>query len=82
MARLDDYEFRQLPQELIDFKDDVRDIINNRKFDHSIVTGTPTYAANTGEFALYVVAAAVGSSALYVKTGNSWSVVAQFSSLS
>ena len=82
MSRLDDYEFKGLPQQVVDFKDDVRDLLNNGKTQASIVTGTPTFAGGTGEFCFFLAGInSTNSSTLYVKTGNSWSAVASFTNL-
>ena len=82
MSRLDDYEFKGVNQQQIDFKDDVRDLVNAGKFQFSIVTGTPTFAGGTGEFVVFLAGVnSTNSSTLYVKTGNSWSAVASFTNL-
>ena len=82
MSKLDDYELKGQPQQLQDAFTDIRDIINNGKYQGSIVTGTPTFAGGTGEFVFYLATVnSTNSSTLYVKTGNSWSAVASFTNL-
>ena len=73
---------RNLPQQLIDQSEDVRDLLNNGKYQASIVTGTPTFAGGTGEFCFFLAGvSSTNASTLYVKTGNSWSAVASFTNL-
>lgn len=82
MTRIDDYTFKGLPQDVIDFKDDVRDLVNAGKFQFPIVTGTPTFAGGTGEFVVYLAGInSTNTSTLYVKTGASWSAIASFTNL-
>ena len=65
MSRLDDYEFgREATQDLIDFKDQVREVWNNSKYQMTVTTtDPPNWASNPGEFALTL---AGGSANLYV----------------
>mgnify|MGYP001590623393 FL=1 len=82
MSKLDSYELKGLGQQVVDFHDDVRDLVNNAKYQASIVTGTPTFAGGTGEFCFFLAGVnSTNSSTLYVKTGNSWSAVASFTNL-
>lgn len=82
MSKLDSYELKGLGQQAVDFHDDVRDLVNNAKYQASIVTGTPTFAGGTGEFCFFLAGVnSTNSSTLYVKTGNSWSAVASFTNL-
>ena len=65
MARIDDYEFgREATQDEIDFKDQVREVWNNSKYQMAVsTTDPPNWASNAGEFALTL---AGGSANLYV----------------
>ena len=46
MAKLSDYEFKGVPQQVKDFKDDVLDLLNNGKLQITVVTGTRTVTVN------------------------------------
>lgn len=49
MGKIQDYEFYRLPQEVIDFKDDVTTLINFGKFAVGVSNSPPAYAAGEGE---------------------------------
>ena len=75
MAKVDDYEFKRLPQQLIDFKDDVRILLNNGKYQSQFITATtaPNFAGNAGE-SVFVLNAASGE--WYVFSGFAWDLAA------
>ena len=76
MSRLSDYELRGLPQQAIDMLDDIRDIINNSKYQGSVATtGVPGWSANTGESAFF---SSGSDRRLYLRTSTSWQLVAGF----
>ena len=72
MTKLDDFEFgREATQDLIDFKDATRELLNNGKYQASfLTTNPPTHNAEPGEHC-WVLAG--GSVALYVaRSVNTW----------
>lgn len=76
MSKIDDYEFRKLgSQELEDFKDDVRTVLNNGKTQFQVISSTtgPTFSGNAGEM-VFVMNAASGE--LYVYSGVAWDLAA------
>ena len=76
MAKLDDYEFKSVPQQVVDFKDDTRDLLNNGKYQSSVATtGIPGWVANTGESAFF---SSGSDRRLYLRTATSWQLVAGF----
>jgi len=79
MSKIDNYELRGLPQELIDFKDAVTEIINYGKFQKQVVTSFPTWRARLGEEVYYISG---GSAALLFNSSDgsaAWKVVNTFS---
>jgi len=54
--KIDAYEFRNAPQELDDFQDDLRDILNFGKLSHQVVDSPPTWKARNGEAVFYLKA--------------------------
>lgn len=76
--KLDDIDFRNLPQELIDFKDQVLTLINFGKYQKQAVSSVPTWRGNRGE-EVYFISGATGR--LYVCTSDGaavWSIVSTF----
>ena len=54
MAKLDDYDWVKQPQQMIDFKDDVRELLNNGKSQSQSSSTVPTFAGNIGERFLFL----------------------------
>ncbi len=82
MSKIDDYEFIDVPTEVTLFKDDVRDLLNNGKYQMQLLTATPTFSGNPGEFC---VVRNGTNSILYIKMtsgGTSWSPVVAFTATS
>ena len=69
--KIQDYEFgREANKEQIDFKDDVRDLLNNGKYQFAVGTAAPTHNANPGEGFMVL---AGGSAQFYLCwTANTW----------
>ena len=64
MAKLDDYDLTKPGQGAEDFKDSVRDILNNGKYQITVTTtDPPSWASNPGEMVLTL---AGGSANFYV----------------
>lgn len=80
MGKIDDYDHRGLPQETVDNLDDLNSIINNGKYQFTVVSTFPTWNGRRGETAIYI---AGGSGSMLVATSDSssadWSVVSTFS---
>lgn len=50
MAKIQPYDFKGMPQEVIDFKDEVTTILNFGKYATTVmVDGTPTWTGREGE---------------------------------
>lgn len=76
MSKLEDYEFKGVGQQIVDFKDDVRDLLNSGKYQASVATtGIPGWSANTGEFAFY---SSGSDRRLYLRAATSWQLIAGF----
>ena len=70
MAKLSDYELRKLGQQLIDFKDDIRDLCNFGKYQFPItVDAVPGWKTNDGEMCFFT-ATAVTDRRIYVRLGG------------
>ena len=76
MAKLSDYEFRKLGQQALDFKDDVRDILNYGKVQFPIVNAVPAWKTNDGEMCFFT-ATAVTDRRIYVRLDSGWSLFSQ-----
>ncbi len=79
MAKIDDYDIKDLPQEQVDFNDDVKTILNFGKYQKTVVTSPPTWTGRAGE-EVYMITGATGR--LYVctsdNTSSNWKVVSTF----
>ena len=51
--KIQEYELKKLGQSMVDFHDDLRDLISNGKYAHPIVTSVPAWTADNGEMAFY-----------------------------
>lgn len=51
--KLEDYEFKNLPEELTEFKDDVINIVNYGKYSNGVVATEPAWRGNGGETVFY-----------------------------
>jgi hypothetical protein len=77
-VKIDDFTFRNLPQELIDFKDKVVLILNLGKYQKTIISSPPNWVARAGE-EVYTFAGTTGR--LYVCSSDNtaiWSIVSTF----
>ena len=75
MAKLDDYEFKGLPQQVSDFKDDVRNILNFGTLSFPYVTTVPTFSADTGRVVIYQSGTA---GRLYIRVPKAWDLAASW----
>ena len=74
MSKLPDYDFgRQVVQDQLDFKDDVRDMLNNGKYQIQSGTAVPTYNANPGELYIRVNSTSVVLYTCY--SANTWTLL-------
>ncbi len=76
MAKVPDYDLKKLRhQQLVDFADDVTNVLNNGKtqFQWIVSTTGPIFAGNAGEMA-FVLNAASGE--MYVYSGVAWDLAA------
>ena len=53
MSKLDNYDFPGMPEELTNFKDDVRNIVNNGKYSNPVLVTDPDWRAANGESLFY-----------------------------
>ena len=70
--KIDEYEFRGVPSELTDFKEDLFNLINFGKLSHQVVTAVPTWTARNGEAVLYLVG---NERRWYFYLGGSWNAL-------
>lgn len=54
MSKIDDFQFRDVPQEVIDFKDQVRELLNFGKYQMPVVSTPPNHLGRRGEMTLFV----------------------------
>lgn len=60
--KLSPYTFKDMPQELIDFKDEVTTLINYGKYQVKVlIEGTPTWGGVEGELAICYISSAGGT---------------------
>jgi hypothetical protein len=70
--KIDEFEVRGAPQDLIDFKDQVTILLNNGKYS-SIVVGTPpTWTARNGEFVFFDSSSVLR---VYFYNNNTWGFI-------
>lgn len=60
--RISPYDFSKMPQELIDFKDQVTELLNFGKYQNKVlIEGTPTWTGKEGETVWsYITSATAG----------------------
>ena len=78
MAKIQEYDFKGVPTEVRDFKDDVSVVLNFGKYAAAVVTAVPNWPGQKGEFVWYM---ASGTGRLYVCTSTNvvaWAQVVQF----
>ena len=70
MSKLDDYSFEDLGVEVVNFKDDTRDLLNNGKVGFQVISTVPSFRGIRGEMVwaingtdgrLYMMALAAGT---------------------
>ena len=66
-GKIDDFEFRGVSQEVIDFKDQVSESINFGKVRPQVVASAPTWIGRNGEWVWFINA---GTGRLYVNTAD------------
>ena len=75
MGKVLDYDWSKEPQDLIDFKDNVRDILNNGKSQSQSASTAPTHAGNIGERFLFLSGT---DGRVYHFTGFAWDITSTF----
>lgn len=77
--KLDDVDFRNVPQELLDFKDQVITLINNGKYQKAVVSTAPTWTGRRGE-EVYFISGNTGRLYMCSVDGSStnWVIVSTF----
>lgn len=76
--KIDDVDFRNLPQELNDFKDQIFTLLNFGKYQSQVTSSPPTWVGRRGE-EVYTIAGTTGR--LYVCSSDNsatWSLVREF----
>ena len=76
--KIDDFDFRGLPQSLVDFKDQVFNLVNFGKFQKQIVSSAPSWRARRGEEVYYISG---NTGRLYMCSSDNstnWVIVATF----
>ena len=77
MAKLEEYVFKQVPASLVQFKDDIRDLVNYGKYAFPITEAVPAWNTGEGEMAFYAnTAGAFPPYRIYVRLVSSWIVFA------
>lgn len=70
MGKIDDVELKGYSQELLDFKDDLINVINYGKYQNASTKSTPSWTGTLGE-TMYVVPDTGGIST-WVWVGTAW----------
>src|SRR3990167_9776707 len=70
--KLEEYEFKDLPEELTEFKDDVVNVVNYGKYSSSVLSSAPTWNGQEGESVFYNNGA---DTSWYYQLGDSWQKV-------
>ena len=78
MAKVHDQDFARLPQALVDFKDNVLEVLNFGKAQFQVVTTEPTFAGRAGECLIYRNLTSPPVGRFYAYVGTSWNLVASF----
>lgn len=71
--KIDDYPFKRLPQDVIDFKDQVTLLLNNGKYSNQVVATVPTWTARDGEAVFFLNTS--GVKRWYFYLNSSWQAV-------
>jgi hypothetical protein len=79
MGKIDEFEFRGMPQEVIDFKDKVTEIINYGKFQKQSVRSFPGWRGREGEEVYYYAGNSWALLMCSSDMSTTWKVVATFS---
>ncbi len=69
-GKIDDFDFPSLPQPLIDFKDQVRLVLNTGNMQMATGTVVPTYNGNQGQVYFRINSTSVAMYVCY--TANTW----------
>ena len=79
MAKLEDYELRGIQkgyiQPIVDFKDKVREILNNGNMQFPVVGTPPTFDGDQGQIVFYNVGTA---GRMYAYIGTGWILALSF----
>ena len=75
MAKIPDPEIKGVPQQLNDFIDDVRNIINFGTLQFPYFSTVPTFNADTGRLVIYQSGTA---GRLYVRVPKGWDIAASW----
>ena len=75
MAKLDDYNFAKMPNEVILFKDAITSLLNLGKAQFQVVSVAPSFAGNPGEVTVYRSGTAGRG---YIYLGTSWNLAFSF----
>ena len=51
--KIQSYELKKLGQPMVDFHEDILDLVNFGKYSHPIVNAVPAWSADNGEMAFY-----------------------------
>jgi hypothetical protein len=76
--KLGEYEFRQVPGEVIDFKNDTITLLNYGKYQPQVLTSVPNWKGNRGEFCWVVSTTTAALYAYMATAGTTWSRVVGF----
>src|SRR3990167_8812285 len=76
--KIQEYDLKRLGQPMVDFHDDLRDLISFGKYAHPIVNAIPAWTADNGEMAFYDggTSGTLPGKRIYVRLSSSWEVFA------
>src|SRR3990167_4666992 len=76
--KIQEYDLKRLGQPMVDFHDDLRDLISFGKYAHPIVNAIPAWTADNGEMVFYDggTSSTLPGKRIYVRLSSSWEVFA------
>lgn len=77
LAKLQDYEFKGLPQDVIDHKDDINEIINFGTYQFPLINSSTAPTHSAGEVQLCFIRNGTAGT-MYGFIGSSWNVMLIF----
>lgn len=72
MAKVDEYNFKNIPNEIKEFAEDLRLLLNNGKYSLPVLEAEPTWVPDDGET---VLVSSSGNTDMYFALNSTWNLV-------